>query len=244
LTKILGALTNEKGQVAIPGLLEDVIPPTAAEMEDFARLGMTSEEFRRQAAILPGVELFGEGPELLRRLWREPSLTINSLQAGGKGLAGNVLLDSAWARFSLRLVPGLDAKQTAEKVAAYVKSLCPWGLQLKLETEAGANAWRTEPTHPVFEVAKKSLGDGYGTPAALIGCGGTIPFVEHFTDALGAVPALLVGVEDPYTNAHSENESLHLGDFKKAILSQVRLFTDVAASPEACAAFKRGNSRN
>src|SRR5690606_17261530 len=161
---------------------------------------------------------------LLAKMWREPSITVNSIQAGGKKIAGNVIMDSAWARVGLRLVPDMDHAKAMRLLTGFIEANCPWGLKVEVVPEQGANPWMTKPDHPVFTVAKKSLGRGYGREAVLIGCGGTIPFVDSFTRVLGDIPALLVGIEDPYTNAHSENESLGLADFHSSVRSQIHFF--------------------
>ncbi len=228
LCKIIATLTDEQGRVAVPGLLDNVIPPTADELADFRALGMTEKIFREQAGVLDGVKLFAQNEDLLVKLWREPSFSINAMRAGGSGAVGNVLMDSAWARIGLRLAPSMDPEQCTFLLTEHIRHACPWGLHVEVKPEQGAKPWTTHPDHPVFEVAKRSLTTGYGSEAVCIGCGGTIPFVDHFTQVLGDVPALLVGIEDPYTNAHSENESLHLGDFDKAVISQIHFFADLA----------------
>jgi acetylornithine deacetylase/succinyl-diaminopimelate desuccinylase-like protein len=244
LAKILAKLSDENGRVAVPGIWDDVKAPSEAEMADYRKLGLTDAEFRKQTGIEPGAKLFAKNEGLLAKMWREPSITVNSIQSGGKKIAGNVIMDSAWARVGLRLVPNMDHAKSMKLVTEFIKANCPWGLKVEVVPEQGANPWMTKPDHPVFAVAKKSLGTGYGKDAVLIGCGGTIPFVDSFTRVLGDIPALLVGIEDPYTNAHSENESLGLADFHSSVRSQIHFFADLAAAAEADPQFWTGGKKN
>jgi len=68
---------------------------------------------------------------------------------------------------------------------------------------------------------------GFGRDPVYIGCGGSIGFVEPFAKAFGGAPVLMIGVEDPYTNAHGENESLLVSDFLKCMKSVLHLFFDL-----------------
>jgi len=90
--------------------------------------------------------------------------------------------------------------------------------------------WSTETEGPAFDAARRALAAGFGREPVEIGCGASIPFVGPFIEVLAGAPALLLGLEDPPCNAHGENESLDLEDFRKAARSSLHLLAELAGA--------------
>jgi acetylornithine deacetylase/succinyl-diaminopimelate desuccinylase-like protein len=227
LAKILARLTDDEGRIALPGLYEKVRPLTAEERKSVDALPITDELFRKQAGLLDGVRLLG-GRHPYESNWRFPSLSVNAIAASSRKEARNILVEGAWARVGIRLVPDLDPKEVLRSLTEALLRDPPFGVHVTVHPEGAAGPWSTSTEAPAFRALWTALREGYGKEPVAIGCGGSIPFAEHFTAALGGVPALLVGVEDPYSNAHGEDESLHLGDFAKAVQSQIRFYAELA----------------
>ena len=230
LCRMLATLTHPDGSIAIEGIRERVRPLTAAERASIHSLPGDEAYFRDQVGLLPGVEVLGGGQHPFEMNWRQPSIAINAIQASSRKDARNIICDSAWARVGIRVVPDLDPHDVEQRLKEHLRKVCPWGLELRFHTEGASGWWYTDPSHPAFQAAFRALEKGYGGKAVAIGCGASIPFVEPFARELGGVPALLIGVEDPYTYAHSENESLHLGDWVKSIRSAIHLYEELATA--------------
>jgi acetylornithine deacetylase/succinyl-diaminopimelate desuccinylase-like protein len=229
LAKMLAGLVDADGAIAIPGILEKVRPLTSAQREAIEGLPVTVADFRTQARMRPGVKLLGDRHPL-ETTWWQPTLSVNAIQASNRKDARNIINDVAWARVGVRLVPDLEPEVVRQQLEAALRAAAPWGVEVTITRVAGGHPWITDLAHPAFAAAFRALEKGFGTKALAIGCGGSIGFVEPFARALGGAPALLIGVEDPYSNAHSENESLHLGDFQKAIRSAIHLYAELATA--------------
>jgi acetylornithine deacetylase/succinyl-diaminopimelate desuccinylase-like protein len=229
LVRMLASLSNSDGSINLPGLYDKVRPLTDGERKSIESLPTSEARFREQAGLLPGVQLLG-GRHPWEQNWRQPSLSINAIQASSRKDARNIINESAWARVGIRLVPDLDPNEVEAMLVKHLKESAPWGVEVHVHPESSAGWWYTDPAHPAFQAAARALKAGYGTDAVTIGCGGSIPFVEPFARELGGVPALLIGVEDPYTNAHSENESLHLEDWARSVKSAIHIYEELAGA--------------
>jgi cysteinylglycine-S-conjugate dipeptidase len=230
LSKMLASLVDSEGRIAVPGIREMVTPLTSAEIERMKKIPYDEKLFRDQVGLVAGAKLLPEGPNPIAQLWRFPSLTVTAIQASSRKQAANIINDAAWARVTIRTAPGMDPAKTGAFLKAHLEKVCPWGLSVEIKggDHGGGSSWSIDPVGPAFEAAIVAMKKGYGEEPLMLGCGGSIPFVEPFTKALGGVPALLIGVEDPYTNAHGENESLLVSDLEKACLSQIHLFAELA----------------
>jgi acetylornithine deacetylase/succinyl-diaminopimelate desuccinylase-like protein len=232
MAKILASLTDADGKIAIDGIYDEVAAPSPGERAALARLPFDAAKFRADAGMDAGFPLGGEaGFSTYEQLWLRPCVTVIALEASPLKGSSNQIVPSARARISMRLVPDMDPKHAMDKMIAHVRKVAPWGVTVNITPESGSPAWSCDPEAPgnrrAFEAAARALTKGFGHEVALIGAGGSIPFVGPFAEAFGGAPALLVGLEDPICNAHAENESLNLDDWKKAIRGAVHLYDEL-----------------
>lgn len=228
LCRLIASLSDNNGNILVPNFYDDIIAPTPEELNSYQKLGMTEQKFREEAGVLESTKLLVPESKICETLWRKPSLVVTAMEAGNRKQAGNVLQESAYARLGIRLAPGMNAKKATEQIIAFLQANIRHGLTLKIRTEDGAEPFTTDTSHPYFQYMAKSMKIAFNQKASFVGCGASIPGAEYFRKTFGNIPILLMGVEDPESNAHGENESLYLPDFEKTILAETLFFKELA----------------
>ena len=228
LLRLLASLHDEHGEVAVAGFDDDVRELAPAERGRLEELGEDPAAMRDEVGMLDGVDFLGDGRHgLLEQIWFRPSITPVGIDAPAIAEASNTLLARADAKLSLRLAPGQDPDRVLATLRDHLEAHVPFGLQVEMTSGQANPAWVTEPAGPAWEAAEAAMAAAYGRAPAALGCGGSIPFAEPFNEAFGGAPCLLVGIEDPGSNAHGEDESLHLEDFTKACLTEAFLLEEL-----------------
>jgi acetylornithine deacetylase/succinyl-diaminopimelate desuccinylase-like protein len=229
LCKLIADLQAPDGSLNVPGLYRKVARPGARQLARIRKLPFSEAKFKREAGLLPGVRLAGEPRySVYERLWTRPSLTVIALEARPFLGSSNQIIDGARARLSLRTVPRMDAREAGRLLITKLTRRPPYGARVRARITGSTPWWTTDPEGPAFDAARRALRAGFGRETAMIGAGGSIGFVGPFAKFLGGAPCLLMGVEDPACNAHSENESLHLADWARCMRAAVHLYDELS----------------
>lgn len=216
LARLITTFHDDQGSVAVAGL--------AASYE--SDVDYPEAEFRADAAVLDGVQLAGRG-SLASRLWSQPALSVIGMDMPSVEMSSNTLLPSARAKISLRLAPGQDPAAALAALAEHVAAHAPFGAQAIFTPGEAGQAFATDTSAPAARAAMWALGESWGVPAVETGMGGSIPFIADLKETFPEAQILVTGVEDPDSRAHSANESLHLGDFEKAVTAQALLLAAI-----------------
>ena len=229
LCRIIADLTGKNGELNVPGLYKKVARPGAQQLARIRKLPFNEAKFKREAGMMKGMTLAGEkGFSVYEKLWTRPSLTVIAFEARAIQGSSNQIIEAARARLSLRTVPNMEAREAGRLLVKKLTTKPPYGAKVTAKVGGGTPWWTTDPEGPAFEAARRALKAGFKKETAMIGAGGSIGFVGPFATLLGGAPCLLMGVEDPACNAHSENESLHLGDWVKCMKSAVHLYDELS----------------
>ncbi len=232
LARMLATLHDERGDVAIPGLVRGSwVTPGQARQPD-----LTEAQLRADAGMLDGVALIGTGA-LTERLWAGPAVDVIGIDAPATRAASNTLIPAARAKVSLRIAPGDDPLRARDALAGHLRAHAPWGAHVTVTPGPAAAPYAVRTGGPAYAAAHAALAQAWGSPALDIGAGGGIPFVTAYTTLVPDAEILITGVEDPDTRAHGANESLHLPTFARACLAEALLLasllcrTSTGASP-------------
>jgi acetylornithine deacetylase/succinyl-diaminopimelate desuccinylase-like protein len=216
--RLLDSLWDVDGAVAVDGLA------TA----DLATPEYDEAQLRAETGLLDGVAPIGRG-SILSRIWAQPSITVTGIDAPSVANASNTLLPAVSVRLSARIAPGQDATAALEALSAHLRAHAPFGAHITIDDVDTGQPFLVDTSGWAVTEAKAAMAEAWGADPVDIGVGGSIPFIAELVEEFPAAQILVTGVEDPDSRAHSPNESLHLGVFRRAVLSEAALLARLQA---------------
>lgn len=207
--RMLDSMWGEDGSVAIEGL-------TSADLEtpDY-----DEAQLRAEAGLLDGVVPIGSG-SILSRIWAKPAITVTGIDAPDVANASNTLIPGVRVRVSARIAPGQDAGEAFAAIRRHLEARAPFGARLSFGEVDTGQPFLVDTSGWAIAETRAAMHEGWGREPVEIGVGGSIPFIAELVEEFPDAQILVTGVEDPDSRAHSPNESLHLGVFKRALLSE------------------------
>jgi len=141
--------------------------------------------------------------------------------------AGNVLRPMTSIRVSLRVPPSCDVKTAGVHLKHLLEKDPPYGARVLFDLQQTASGWNAPETSGWLLASLDSASrDFFGSRAAYMGEGGSIPFMGMLGEKFPKAQFLITGVLGPHSNAHGPNEFLHIPTAIKLTCCVARVLTD------------------
>jgi acetylornithine deacetylase/succinyl-diaminopimelate desuccinylase-like protein len=218
LCRLIATLHDHEGSVAVQGL----------RTGSSYGLWWPESELRKFTGLRPSVRLLGRG-SLTDRLWAQPAIAVLGIDAPSTEGAAHKLVPVATGRISIRLAPGDDTQQAFQAVDEHLRRNAPWGAEVTVRPCREGAPHSIDVSGHAFDAFRRACADTWGLAPVEPGSGGSLPLVSALAAAYPDAAMLLTGVEDPESNAHSENESVHLGELRNCCINEAMLLAHLAS---------------
>lgn len=216
LIEMLAKLHDASGAIAIPGFYDDV-KEVPLEIRRRLYLDFDEEEYYQAFGARPtGGERHISPPE---RVSLRPTVEVNGINGGYTGPGFKTVIPArATAKISCRLVPDQTPEATARRVADFLLSVAPPGIEVDIQLHfGGGGAVRADADTPVVRAFCSAYEEIFQKPCQYLFEGGSIPIVPVLAQASGA-DIVLVGMGLHSDKIHAPNEHFHLDRLEKGFL--------------------------
>jgi acetylornithine deacetylase/succinyl-diaminopimelate desuccinylase-like protein len=228
LVDILGQLKDASGRIAIPGFYDGVADVSPAQAAAWDGLNFDTAGFLGGVGLATPAGEAGQIP--LAQIWARPTAEINGIYGGYQGEGSKTVIPAhATAKLTFRLVAGQDPLKIQERFQEFVTSRLPPDTRADFTFGAAGPGYGLNPEAGFLRAAQTALAEEFGRPAALVGCGASIPVVQAFKTHLG-LDTLLAGFGLDDDCVHSPNEKFDLACFHRGTRAHARLLGALAAS--------------
>ncbi|MGA2715164.1 MAG: dipeptidase [Bryobacteraceae bacterium] len=225
LIELLAKAKDANGHILIPGIYNDVEPPSAEEKESWKHLPFDEDEYLKNE--VGSTELTGEpGYSVFERTWARPTFEVHGIAGGFTGTGAKTVIPAkAVAKVSIRLVPRMDPDKIIRAVEQFVKENSPRGIQCEVRVLSAGPGLMVNTDHHAIRVAAKAFSDIFGKPTVFTRSGGSIPIVGDFATHLG-IPTILMGFGLPDDGLHSPNEKYNIRNYYDGIRTLAHFFEE------------------
>lgn len=215
LSQMIASLHDENNHITIPGFYDDVIELSNEERAEMAKAPFSLDAYKKSLDLS---DVHGEtGYSTMERNSIRPTLDVNGMWGGYTGEGAKTVIPSkAFAKISMRLVPGQDSHKITELFTKHFMDIAPASVKVKVMPHHGGTPYVAPIDTKAYQAASAAMETTFGKKPVPVRSGGSIPIVALFEQELG-VKSILMGFGLDSDAIHSPNEHYGIFNYLKGI---------------------------